>query len=130
MKTYIRYIAAFIIGAFGLLTLYLSGSVIFDLFGMREKQGNYVLFVIWINFICSFIYIASAYGFVKAKPWTTKILTSALILLVMTFVAFVIYVNNGGIHKNDTFGALVFRSTITLLGVITAFFMITKNNKK
>ncbi len=130
MKTYIRYIAAFVIGAFGLLTLYLSGSVIFDLFEMREKQGNYVLFVIWINFVCSFIYIASAYGFIKSKPWTTKILASALLMLIITFIAFIIYVNSGGIHKNDTFGALAFRSTITLLGVIAAFFTITKNNKK
>ncbi len=130
MKTYMRYIAAFVIGVFGLLTLYLSGSVIFDLFEMREKQGNYVLFVIWINFICSFIYIASAYGFIKSKPWTTKILASALLMLIITFIAFIIYVNNGGIHKQITFSALIFRSTMTLLVTLLAHYTINKNSKK
>ncbi len=130
MKKYIKYITALIIGVFGFLTLYLSGSVIFDLFGVREKQGNYVLFVIWINFICSFIYIAAAYGFIKSKTWTTKILATSLLLLITTFIAFLIYVNSGGIHKQDTFGALAFRTTITLFATIVAYFTITKNIKK
>lgn len=130
MKKYIRYITALILIAFGFLTFYLSGSVIFDLFEMRAKQGNYVLFVIWVNFICSFIYIASAYGFIKEKKWTTKLLSTALVMLVITFIAFVVYVNSGGIHKQDTFGALAFRTTITLLATLAAYFTITKNLKK
>ena len=42
MKKAIPYFLATILGAFGLLTLLLSTSVIFDLFGVRAKEGNYV----------------------------------------------------------------------------------------
>lgn len=59
-------LAIFLIG-FGLLTLFLSTSVIFDLFGIREKEGNYVLFVVWSNFISSILYLFAAYGFIKHK---------------------------------------------------------------
>jgi len=129
MKKYIRYIAAFIIAAFGLLTLYLSASIIFDLGEMRVKQGNYVLFVIWVNFICSFIYIASAYGFVKAEKWTTKVMASSVVLLILTFIAFQMYIASGGIHKSDTTGALIFRTSISLIITLTAYFTITKKKK-
>jgi len=34
-----------VLAVFGLVTLFLSSSVIFDLFGVRAIEGNYVLFV-------------------------------------------------------------------------------------
>ena len=67
MKKAIPYFLATTLGAFGLLTLLLSTSVIFDLFGVRAKEGNYVLFVVWANFISSILYLFAAYGFVKSK---------------------------------------------------------------
>ena len=67
MKKAIPYFLATILGAFGLLTLLLSTSVIFDLFGVRAKEGNYVLFVVWANFISSILYLFAAYGFVKTR---------------------------------------------------------------
>ncbi|HLT50779.1 MAG TPA: hypothetical protein VKZ93_02415 [Arenibacter sp.] len=62
MKRNFRYLSAVILIGFGLLTLFLSTSVIFDLFDIRAKQGNYVLFVVWSNFICSMLYLFAAYG--------------------------------------------------------------------
>jgi len=70
MKKFIQYLMAIILVAFGLLTLFLSSSVIFDLFGIREKEGNYVLLVVWANFFSSLLYLFSAYGFIKTKKWT------------------------------------------------------------
>ena len=49
MKKIILYLVAAMLIAFGLLTLFLSSSVIFDLFDIRSKEGNYVLFVVWSN---------------------------------------------------------------------------------
>lgn len=49
------YIIASALVAFSLLTLFLSGSVIFDFFNIRAKEGNYVLFIVWANFISSFV---------------------------------------------------------------------------
>jgi hypothetical protein len=42
MKKTLPYIIAILLAAFGLLTLFLSSSVIFDLFGIRAKEGNFV----------------------------------------------------------------------------------------
>lgn len=41
-----RILLVVVISAFALLTLFLSGSVIFDLFGIRAKERNYVLLVV------------------------------------------------------------------------------------
>lgn len=46
IKKIFRYLTAILLVGFGLLTLFLSTSVIFDLFGVRAKEGNYVLFVV------------------------------------------------------------------------------------
>jgi predicted RND superfamily exporter protein len=67
MKKIIPYLLAAILTGFGLLTLFLSSSVIFDLFGIRAKEGNYVLFVVWANFISSILYLFAAYGLLKSK---------------------------------------------------------------
>ena len=40
MKKYVLYTSAVILTAFGLLTLFLSTSVIFDLFGIRAKEAE------------------------------------------------------------------------------------------
>ena len=60
-------ILAVVILAFGLLTLFLTSSIIFDWFNLREKEGNYVLVVVWGNFLASILYISSAIGLLNAK---------------------------------------------------------------
>ena len=42
MKKKLHYLIALLLATFGLLTMFLSASVIFDLFGIRAKEGNYV----------------------------------------------------------------------------------------
>jgi hypothetical protein len=42
IKTGFRYLSIAILIGFGLLTLFLSSSVIFDLFGIRAKEGDYI----------------------------------------------------------------------------------------
>jgi len=129
MKLLTKYLPAGILTAFGLLTLFLSTTIILDLVGMREKQGNYVLFVIWVNFFCGLAYVASGYGFLKSKKWTTILLGTAILVLIGTYIAFTMYVNDGGVHKADTFGALKFRLGVTTLFTIIAYYTITKKNK-
>ena len=63
MKKIITYASGIILLAFGMLTLLLSTSIIFDLFGIREMEGNYVPLIVWANLIVSFIYLIGAYGF-------------------------------------------------------------------
>ena len=130
MKKSLPKIIAIILAAFGLLTLFLSSSVIFDLFGIRVKQGNYVLFVVWSNFISSLLYLFAAYGFVKTKKWTAPLLGISTIILIASFIGLIIYVNSGGLHETKTIGALIFRIAVTLIFAILAYFIISKKNMK
>jgi ABC-type glycerol-3-phosphate transport system permease component len=127
MKKSIPYISAIVLGGFGLLTLFLSSSVIFDLFGIRAKEGNYVLFVVWSNFISSILYLFAAFGFIKHKFRTTKLLLISAIVLTMAFIGLLIHVNSGGAYETKTIGAMIFRTLLTLVFAGIAYFTITKN---
>ncbi len=130
MKKAIPYLLATILGAFGLLTLFLSTSVIFDLFGIRAKEGNYVLFVVWANFISSLLYLFAAYGFVKAKKWTVKILGISASFLTVAFIGLIFHINSGGIYETKTIGAMIFRISVTLAFTAIAYFSFSVKNKK
>jgi len=122
MKRVLQYSAAIILAVFGLLTLYLSSSVIFDLFDVRTKEGNYVLFVVWANFVSSFLYLIAAWGFVKNKRWTTVPLGTSVIILIAVFLGLFFYINAGGIYEKKTIGAMIFRISLTLVFTLLAYF--------
>ena len=130
MKRNIRYIAAFIITAFALLTLYLSSSLIFDLNGVRAEEGDYVLIVVWANFICSILYLFSAYGFVNAKKQTAKLLGIAMLVLIAAFILFGIHIYTGGIYMTKTIGAMIFRILVTVIFGAVAYYTINKEQSK
>jgi magnesium-transporting ATPase (P-type) len=130
MKKYVLYTSAVILTAFGLLTLFLSTSVIFDLFGIRAKEGNYVLFVVWSNFISSILYLLAAYGFAKSKKWTVTLLGISTLILIAAFIGLKIHINSGGIYETKTIGAMIFRIAVTLVFAIIAFFTINKQLNK
>lgn len=126
MKKYLYYILGTFLLGFGLLTLFLSSSIILDLFNIREKEGNYVLFVVWANFLSSIIYLIAAYGFWKSKKWTTSILSISTIILIIAFIGLIIHKNAGGLYENKTIGAMIFRISVTLIITIISYLKITK----
>ncbi len=126
----IPYLLATILAAFGFITFFLSSSLIFDLFGIRAKQGNYVPIVVWANFISSIFYLFSAYGFVRNRKWTSKLLKMTSALLIAAFAGFIIHVSNGGIYETKTIGAMIFRIAITLGFAILANYTINKHRKR
>ena len=128
MKKAIPYFLATILGVFGLLTLFLSTSVIFDLFGIRAKEGNYVLFIVWSNFISGLLYLFAAYGFIAFKKWTTLLLVISTAILISAFIGLKVYINSGGIHETKTVGAMLFRIAVTLLFSVIAYYTITKKH--
>ncbi len=130
MKKILLYLVVAVLTGFGLLTIFLSTSVIFDLFDVRAKEGNYVLFVVWSNFISSVLYLISVYGLLTSKIWTFKILGLSTIILSIAFIGFLIYIQSGGIHENKTVGAMVFRIALTLGFTLFAYFTINKKTIK
>ncbi|HCZ34745.1 MAG TPA: hypothetical protein DHV26_02325 [Cytophagales bacterium] len=113
MKVTILKISAIILTLFALITLFMSSSVIFDLFGIREKEGNYVLFIVITNFICGFIYLVAAYGMFFGRTWTTRLLVFATSILTISFVGLIWHISSGGIYEQQTLKAMLFRIAIT-----------------
>lgn len=113
MKTTMLKISAIVLTLFALITLFMSGSVIFDLFGIREKEGNYVLFIVIANFISGFIYLIAAYGLFFGRTWTTRLLVFATSMLTISFVGLIWHISSGGIYEQQTVKAMLFRIAIT-----------------
>ena len=130
MKKAILYLVVAVLTGFGLLTIFLSTSVIFDLFDIRAKEGNYVLFVVWSNFISSFLYLISVYGLLYSKNWTIRTLGLATLILTIAFVGFLFYIQSGGIHETKTVSAMIFRTALTLGFTLFAYFTINKKTLK
>lgn len=126
MNKFISIAAAIILLLFGLLTLFLSTSVIADLFNIREREGNYVLFVVWANFLSGFLYLSAAYGFYKVKNWTLFSLATSFIILSAAFLGLIYHANSGGLYESKTIFALAFRMTFTAVFTIFAYFHINK----
>lgn len=114
MKTTLK-ISAILLTFFALITLFMSGSVIFDLFGIRAKEGNYVLFIVVSNFISGFLYLISAYGMFFQKKWTTRLLVFITTILLLSFAGLLWHINGGGIYEQQTIKAMLFRIGITIL---------------
>ena len=127
MKQKLIYVIAVVLGLFALITLFLSSAVILDLFNIREKEGNYVLFVVWANFISSILYLIAVYGLVKAKKYTALVLLVSAIILSVAFIGLKVHISNGGIYETKTVGAMIFRTGLTLVFAVAAYFLITKS---
>lgn len=126
MKLTILRASAAILTLFALVTLFMSGSVIFDLFGIRQKEGNYVLFIVITNFVCGFLYLISAYGLFVGRKWTTRLLFAVTIILVLAFVMLLLHINTGGIYEQQTVKAMIFRISVTSLFTLISWRFISK----
>jgi len=129
MKNIILKTVAVIITLFALITLFMSTSVIFDLFGIREKEGNFVLFVVISNFIAGFLYLFSAYGLFTEKKWVTKLLLITTAILIVSFLGLLIHAKTGGIYEEKTISGMIFRIAITGVFAGISWFFISKNKK-
>ena len=126
MKKIILYATVGILSAFALLTLFLSTSVIFNLFNIREKEGNYVPFIVWANFISSILYLLAAYGLLKLKKWSAYLLAVSVVILVAAFIGLKVYISNGGIYETKTVNAMIFRITLTIIFALASYLLIIK----
>lgn len=122
----LRFVTLFILTAFALLTLFLSSSVIFDWFGIRAKEGNYVPLVVWANFISSVLYLIAAYGLLKLKKWTVRPLLASVFILIGALIGLYVHINAGELYETKTVGALFFRTGLTLVFSFLAYLITIK----
>ena len=124
MKYTILKITAIALLLFALLTLFLSSSVIFNLFGIRGKEGNYVPLVVWANFISSILYLAAAYGLFKMKKWSVWLLVISVVILVAAFIGLKLHISEGGLYEVKTLNAMIFRIGLTALLAVASYFLL------
>lgn len=123
-------IAGIFLMSFGLLTLFMSTAVNFDLLGIRAKQGNYVPFIVWANWCCGLMYLAASYYFFKPAIYAKKILSLAVLVLIVAFIGLLFHINSGGLYEVKTVKAMIFRTTITIAFLLIAHFYIDRSLKK
>ena len=123
----LKNIIAGILIAFALLTIFMSSSVLFDWFGIRAKEGNFVPFIVKTNLTMGIVYLVAAYGFLKSKSWAFWLMLSAALFLLFAFAAFYIHIHAGGLYESKTIGAMAFRIAFTL--IIAGLIYRTTNKK-
>ncbi len=106
---------------FGGVTLFMSSSVLFDWFGIRAKEGNFVPLVVWANFLCGILYLITAFGILRNQTWAKIPLLISLGILILANIALFIHINNGGLYETKTIGAMAFRIGVTAIFLFITF---------
>lgn len=126
MKRLFYYMALGFFLIFTLITLYLSSSLIFDWFGIREVQGHYLMFIVWVNFIASILYIIALVGFVRNKKWTWKVLGGVSVMIFSAFIGLLLHIDSGGAFELKTIRAVLLRFLLTTALAGLAYFKFEK----
>lgn len=95
--------------AFGVLTVFSGGNVLFGPVQAREMAGDYIPFVVWFNFLAGFVYIIAAFGLWLNKIWASWLaiaISTATAIVILIFAATII---RGNAFEMRTVGALSFR---------------------
>lgn len=130
LKNYIRYFLILVLLAFGALSIFLTSSVIFDLFGIRSREGNYVLFIVYTNLICGLLYLAAAYALWRSSRFASVILTISTVLLMLGLGGLFLHINSGGIYEKKTVGAMYFRTGITAIFLLVSHLILPDKSRK
>lgn len=126
----LKYLQTGLLTLIGSVSVFMALSVIFDLFGIREMEGNYVLFIVYNNLACGMIYLFAVYNNRKNIKMSNYSLAVALIVLIVAFIDLLIYINNGGIYEPKTVNAMIFRMAFTLVMLVTGIVVAKKEKIK
>ena len=126
MSNIIMKVSAVLVGILGVVSLFMTASIIFDLFEIREKEGNYVPFIVYANFVCSFLYLYCCYGFFTKNKCTTTCLFIAVGILIVAYIALIIYIQVGGVFEMKTVKAMLARISLTILLAGISWYYITR----
>lgn len=123
-----KIILSLFLSLFGIVSVFMTSSVIFDWFGIREMEGNYVLFIVYANLICGFIYLYAAYALWRNRKSAIWALGLSSFILFFAFVAFGWYINEGGVYELKTLKAMTFRTLITVAILIISYVLLKKSS--
>jgi hypothetical protein len=111
-KTIAIWIASAVAIVFGLATIIFGGQVLFGGSIYQKAAGNYVLFVVWFNFLAGFIYLVAGVGIWMRQHWAVWV---SLIIAIATIIVFSIlgmHILHGGGYETKTVAAMSLRSIV------------------
>jgi len=111
-KTITIWIAAAIAVVFGLLTIKAGGQVLFGGSIYQKAAGNYVLFVVWFNFLAGFIYLVAGAGICMRLRWAVWLSLFIAIATITVFAILGMHILNGGGYETRTIAAMSLRSIV------------------
>lgn len=97
---------------FGLATIFSGGQVLFGDHAARTAAGNYMLFVVWFNFLAGFAYVAAAVGLVRGRRWAASLSFWIAAATAVAFVYFGLFVLIGAPFEMRTVGAMTLRTAL------------------
>jgi hypothetical protein len=101
--------AALFAVAFGALTIASGASVLFGS-EMARTAGDYVLFVVWFNFLAGFAYVAAGAGLWLGRRWAVWLAVALAVATLAAFAAFGIRAVGGAPFEARTVWAMILRS--------------------
>jgi hypothetical protein len=99
---------------FGLLTLQAGGAVLWGEEAAQAAAGAYVPFVVWVNFLAGFGYVAAGFGLWSRRAWAAPIAAAIAVVTLLAFLAFGVHVALGGGYEPRTVAAMALRSAFWL----------------
>ncbi|MBA3058278.1 MAG: hypothetical protein KJ614_01770 [Gammaproteobacteria bacterium] len=97
---------------FGLLTIKEGGTILFGDEAARAAAGNYVLFVLWFNFLAGFAYVVAGAGLWLRQRWAVWLAIAIAAATVLAFAALGEYVDSGAAYEQRTVIAMSLRTLV------------------
>ena len=116
-----RYLVTIVAVAFGLLTIWSGGSVLFGSEEARHTAGDYVPFVVWSNFVAGFFYVVAGVGLWRRWEWARWVAVAIAVGAAATYLAFLLHVLLGGPYEIRTVVAMAVRMCIWIGIAVFAF---------
>ncbi len=101
--------------AFGALTLWSGGMVLFGPDAARVAAGRFVPFVLWFNFLSGAVYIAAGIGIFQGRRFGKMLASALAVALAVLFASFLVSIAGGQEWELRTMVALVIRFAFWLL---------------
>lgn len=98
--------------AFGLLTIKSAGLILFGGSLYQKAAGNYVLFVVWFNFLAGFIYLVAGVGLWMRLRWAVWLSLLIAIATIIMLPILGVHILNGGAYETRTVAAIILRSIV------------------
>ena len=113
----------------GIVSMFMTFSVIFDLFGIRKQEGNYIPMVVYGNFACSFLYLFASWYIFKENDLSTIYLILAVLLLLITYALMLYHIQSGKPYEMRTVYAMLVRTSLTIMYAAIAWYLFSRVRK-